>query len=61
MNDPAQHRIQVKKPDLEELTRHHTVVDMHFHTRHSDGHEAHLHVRIKCGPQERRCKNSKKA
>lgn len=27
--------------------------------RHADGHEAHLHVRIKCGPLERRCKNSK--
>ena len=38
MNDTAQHRIQFKKPDLEALTRHHTVVDMHFHTRHSDGH-----------------------
>jgi hypothetical protein len=28
--------------------------------RHADGHEAHLHVRIKCGPDEPRCKHSKK-
>lgn len=29
--------------------------------RHADGHEGHMHVRIKCGPSERRCKDSKKA
>ena len=40
MSDPAQHRIQFKIPDLGELTRRHTVVDMHFHTHHSDGHNA---------------------
>jgi predicted metal-dependent phosphoesterase TrpH len=38
MIDRAQHRIQFKKPDLQELTGGNTVVDMHFHTRHSDGH-----------------------
>ncbi len=30
-------RIVFQKPDLENLTRHRTVVDMHFHTRYSDG------------------------
>jgi hypothetical protein len=28
--------------------------------RHADGHDAHIHVRIKCGPNEPRCKNSKR-
>ena len=37
MIDRSQHRIQFKKPDLQELNRCNTVVDMHFHTRHSDG------------------------
>lgn len=32
------HRIQFKKPDLETLSASHTVVDMHFHTQYSDGH-----------------------
>ncbi|MFZ2633010.1 MAG: PHP-associated domain-containing protein [Desulfosalsimonadaceae bacterium] len=31
------HRVAFEKPDLSELTAHHTVVDMHFHSRHSDG------------------------
>lgn len=30
-------RILFAKPDLNELNRHHTVVDMHFHSHHSDG------------------------
>ncbi len=30
--------IQFEKPDLASLTQYHTVVDMHYHTRHSDGH-----------------------
>jgi len=34
------HRIQFKKPDLETLTDQYTVVDMHFHTLHSDGHNS---------------------
>lgn len=40
MSDTIQHRIQFKTPDLRELTQRHTVVDMHFHTHHSDGHNA---------------------
>jgi predicted metal-dependent phosphoesterase TrpH len=35
MNDT--HRIQFEKPDLDTLTRRFTVVDMHFHSHHSDG------------------------
>jgi predicted metal-dependent phosphoesterase TrpH len=35
MNDT--HRIQFEKPDLDILTRRFTVVDMHFHSHHSDG------------------------
>ena len=38
MFQSAPHRIQFKKPDLQDLSRRYTVVDMHFHTRHSDGH-----------------------
>lgn len=38
MTESALHRIQFKKPDLNELTSRYTVVDMHFHTRYSDGH-----------------------
>ena len=30
-------RIQFKKPNLSELTRQYTVVDLHFHTLYSDG------------------------
>jgi predicted metal-dependent phosphoesterase TrpH len=30
-------RIEFEKPDLYELTQKHTVVDMHFHSRYSDG------------------------
>jgi len=30
-------RIQFKKPNLEELIRQYTVVDLHFHTNYSDG------------------------
>jgi predicted metal-dependent phosphoesterase TrpH len=40
MANETQHRIQFKKPDLETLTNHFTVVDMHFHTHHSDGHNS---------------------
>jgi predicted metal-dependent phosphoesterase TrpH len=31
------HRVAFEKPDLPELTAYHTVVDMHFHSRFSDG------------------------
>ena len=30
-------RIEFEKPDLYELTQKHTVADMHFHSRYSDG------------------------
>jgi predicted metal-dependent phosphoesterase TrpH len=30
-------RIRFEKPNIEELTQNHTVVDLHFHSRHSDG------------------------
>jgi len=40
MTQETQHRIQFKKPDLENLIDHFTVVDMHFHTHHSDGHNS---------------------
>ncbi len=30
-------RVQFQKPDLEQLNKNHTVVDMHFHSTYSDG------------------------
>ena len=30
-------RIQFKKPDFAKLTGHHTAVDLHFHSKYSDG------------------------
>jgi len=33
-------RIEFEKPNLPELTKHHSVVDMHFHTHYSDGFSA---------------------
>jgi predicted metal-dependent phosphoesterase TrpH len=30
-------RIRFERPDLEEMTQQFTVVDLHFHSRHSDG------------------------
>ncbi|MFZ0614192.1 MAG: PHP domain-containing protein [Desulfobacterales bacterium] len=30
-------RIRFEKPDLVEMTKNYTVVDLHFHSRHSDG------------------------
>ncbi|MDF1592828.1 MAG: PHP domain-containing protein [Desulfobacterales bacterium] len=30
-------RVQFEKPDISELVQHYTVVDLHFHTRYSDG------------------------
>lgn len=38
MTDLTHHRIEFKKPDLDHLNDHYTVVDMHFHTCYSDGH-----------------------
>ena len=35
-NDNTQ-RIQFEKPDLVEMTKNYTVVDLHFHSRYSDG------------------------
>jgi predicted metal-dependent phosphoesterase TrpH len=32
------HRIQFEKPNLSDLTAHYTVVDLHFHSHHSDGY-----------------------
>jgi predicted metal-dependent phosphoesterase TrpH len=34
------HRIEFTPPDLDNLTSRFTVVDMHFHSHHSDGHDA---------------------
>jgi predicted metal-dependent phosphoesterase TrpH len=34
------HRIVFDRPDLEELARHGAVVDMHFHSELSDGHDS---------------------
>jgi predicted metal-dependent phosphoesterase TrpH len=38
MNLNTHHRIRFERPNLEDLTRHSTVVDMHFHSELSDGH-----------------------
>jgi len=45
MTTIPQHRIQFKKPDLESLCNDFTVVDMHFHTQHSDGHNSVAEIR----------------
>jgi predicted metal-dependent phosphoesterase TrpH len=37
MSSKNTHKIRFERPDLEELTRKYTVVDMHFHSHHSDG------------------------
>jgi predicted metal-dependent phosphoesterase TrpH len=34
------HRIQFERPDLEKLNQKHTVVDLHFHSHYSDGHNS---------------------
>lgn len=36
----ATNRIQFKKPNLPELIRQYTVVDLHFHTHYSDGNNS---------------------
>ena len=38
MTELTHHRIEFKKPDLIHLNDRFTVVDMHFHTCYSDGH-----------------------
>ncbi len=37
MNKDNSHKVLFERPDLDELTRHYTVVDPHFHTHYSDG------------------------
>ena len=37
MNFDNPHKILFERPNLDELTRHYTVVDPHFHTHYSDG------------------------
>ncbi|UCF91447.1 MAG: PHP domain-containing protein [Desulfobacterales bacterium] len=38
MNDT--HRIQFEKPNIDELRQQYTVVDLHFHSHYSDGHNS---------------------
>ena len=40
MNFDNPHKILFERPNLDELTRHYTVVDPHFHTHYSDGHNS---------------------
>jgi predicted metal-dependent phosphoesterase TrpH len=40
MTDDTSHRIVFERPNLKELTRRFAVVDMHFHSHLSDGHDA---------------------
>jgi len=40
MNTQNPHKILFERPNLEELTRHYTVVDPHFHTHYSDGYNS---------------------
>jgi predicted metal-dependent phosphoesterase TrpH len=37
---PTYHRVLFEKPDLPQLNREYTVVDLHFHSIHSDGHNS---------------------
>ena len=37
MSSKNSHKIRFERPNLEELTRKYTVVDLHFHSHHSDG------------------------
>jgi len=37
MSLKSTHKIRFERPDLEKLTQKYTVVDMHFHSHHSDG------------------------
>jgi predicted metal-dependent phosphoesterase TrpH len=40
MADDTHHRILFERPNLKELTRQFAVVDMHFHSHLSDGHDS---------------------
>jgi predicted metal-dependent phosphoesterase TrpH len=40
MNTQNPHKILFERPNLDELTRHYTVVDSHFHTHYSDGYNS---------------------
>ena len=37
MNCSNSHKIKFERPNLDELTENYTVVDLHFHSRYSDG------------------------
>lgn len=41
-------RILFEKPDLEALRQRHTIVDMHFHTRYSDGMNSVRQISERC-------------
>jgi DNA polymerase III alpha subunit len=40
MNAYNRHKILFERPDLDELTKRYTVVDLHFHSHYSDGYNA---------------------
>jgi predicted metal-dependent phosphoesterase TrpH len=40
MNAYNRHKILFERPDLDELTKRYTVVDLHFHSNYSDGYNA---------------------
>ena len=46
MKDDNHHRILFERPNLKELTQKFTVVDMHFHSHHSDGFNT-IHAIVK--------------
>ena len=40
MNGYSSHKIRFEQPDLDELIKQYTVVDLHFHSKYSDGNNA---------------------
>ena len=40
MNGYSSHKIRFERPDLDELIERYTVVDLHFHSKYSDGNNA---------------------
>ena len=40
MNSSNSHKILFERPNLEELTEQYAVVDLHFHSKYSDGNNA---------------------
>jgi len=40
MNGPSSHKIRFERPELDELTTQYAVVDLHFHSKYSDGNNA---------------------